>query len=237
MKTIYYAAESRGHANHGWLDTHHTFSFAGYYDPQRMGFGALRVVNDDVVAPGMGFGRHPHDNMEIISIPLSGALHHRDSMGNSGVIERGEVQVMSAGTGIYHSEMNAKREESTSFFQIWVYPNRQGVEPRYGQMKIADAAVPGQFQQIVSPSPDDAGLWIHQDAWFSLGSFPEAKRVNYTMHQAGQGLFVMVISGSVRVGDELLEARDGLGVYETESVTLDIAAGSEVLLMEVPMQP
>lgn len=234
MKTVYYAADSRGHADHGWLNAHHTFSFAGYYDPSRMGFGALRVLNDDVIAGGMGFGRHPHDNMEIITIPLSGALHHRDSMGNSGVIERGEIQVMSAGTGVFHSEINAKRDEPTSLFQIWILPNKEGVSPRYGQMSIAEAQELGNFQQIVSPNPDDAGLWIHQDAWLLLGSFPKAKKELYQMHKAGQGLFVMVISGSARIGDQQLNARDGLGIYDTDQVEIDIQPSSEILLIEVP---
>lgn len=236
MKTIFHGAETRGHADHGWLNAHHTFSFANYYDPERMGFGALRVLNDDIISGGMGFGRHPHDNMEIVTIPLQGALHHRDSMGNSGVIERGEIQVMSAGTGIYHSEVNARKDEATSLFQIWVIPNKQEVEPRYGQLRIADEARPNELQQIVSPNPDDAGLWIHQDAWFHLGSFTEDRRITYPMHKPGQGLYLMVVSGEATVGDQTLGKRDGLGIYDTEEVDIDVKAGSEILLIEVPMR-
>lgn len=236
MKTIFHGASTRGHADHGWLNAHHTFSFANYYDPDRMGFGALRVLNDDIIAGGMGFGRHPHDNMEIVTIPLQGALHHRDSMGNSGVIERGEIQVMSAGTGIFHSEVNARRDEETRLFQIWVIPNRQGVEPRYGLLRIADGARPNELQQIVSPDPEDAGLWIHQDAWFHLGSFTEDRTISYPMHKAGQGLYLMVVSGEAKVGDKVLGQRDGLGIYDTDEVTIEVKAGSEILLIEVPMR-
>lgn len=235
MKTIYHAAQSRGYQDHGWLKAHHTFSFANYFDPERIHFGRLRVLNDDEIGGGEGFGMHPHEDMEIITIPLEGALHHRDSMGNSGVIRRGEVQVMSAGTGIYHSEVNALRDEQTKLLQIWVFPRVKGVTPRYEQMDIAEAAVPGELQQIVSPHPEDAGLWVHQDAWFSLGSFPEDKTLEYQLHGADQGVYLFVLSGSVRVAGQELAARDGLGVWETDSLTLELAAGTELLLMEVPM--
>ena len=164
MKTIVHKANTRGSADHGWLKSKHTFSFANYYNPERMGFGALRVINDDHVEGGMGFGTHPHRDMEIISIPTSGKLAHKDTIGTNGIIESGEIQVMSAGTGIAHSEMNGQPGEPVKFFQIWVMPNKQGVEPRYQQLKIADMLKPNEFGQILSPNPDDAGVWIHQDA-------------------------------------------------------------------------
>ncbi|MGD9772447.1 MAG: pirin family protein, partial [Parabacteroides sp.] len=171
MKTVLHKAASRGHANHGWLESYHTFSFANYYNPQRIHFGALRVLNDDKVSAGMGFGKHPHDNMEIISIPLSGELEHKDSMGNVAVIKAGEVQVMSAGSGIYHSEFNKREDKEVRFLQIWVFSNKKNVTPRYDQISIKEIAKDNAFYQILSPNSDDQGVWIYQDAWFHLGKF------------------------------------------------------------------
>ena len=169
MKTVLHKADTRGHANHGWLDTHHSFSFANYHNPERMHFGVLRVLNDDRVAEGRGFGTHPHDNMEIISIPLEGDLEHKDSMGNVAVIKEGDVQVLSAGTGISHSEYNMNQDSEVKFLQIWVFPNKKQVEPRYDQISVRDIEKENQLYQILSPSMDDQGVWIHQNAWFSLG--------------------------------------------------------------------
>lgn len=235
MKTILHKAETRGHANHGWLDTYHTFSFANYYNPERVHFGALRVINDDTVAGGMGFSKHPHRDMEIISIPTEGDLRHGDSMGNQGIISKGEIQVMSAGTGIMHSEINGNSNKPVKFFQIWVVPNKMNVEPRYAQMEIASEAKPNDFQQIVSPNPDDAGLWIHQDAWFNLANFTAGNAKEYRLHNTSNGVYVFVISGQAKIGDQVLDARDGLGITETEVFTLEATTDSEILLMEVPM--
>lgn len=236
MKTILHTAESRGFQNHGWLVANHSFSFANYYNPERVHFGVLRVLNDDFVAPGMGFGTHPHSNMEIITIPLSGELHHKDSMGNFGAIMKGEIQVMSAGTGIQHSEFNGSEEKPVTLLQIWVIPRENGVKPRYDQLKIADNAVDNEFQQIVSPNPEDAGVWIHQDAWFHLGNFTQDSSKKYEIKKSGNGVYVFVISGSVKIGDTVLNQRDALGISETESFDMEISANSEVLLIEVPMK-
>ncbi|MDO4880069.1 MAG: pirin family protein [Capnocytophaga sp.] len=235
MKTILHKAESRGHANHGWLNTYHTFSFANYYNPERMHFGALRVLNDDTVAGGMGFTKHPHRDMEIITIPLSGDLCHGDSMGNQGVISKGEIQVMSAGTGIMHSEMNANGNKEVKLLQIWVIPNQMSVTPRYDQIEIAGNAKPNDFQQIVSPNANDEGVWIHQEAWFNLANFTAGNTKEYRLHHKGNGVYVFVISGQAKVGNLTLDARDGVGITEVETFTLEAITDSEILLMEVPM--
>src|SRR5210317_195033 len=171
MNTVLHKANTRGIANHGWLNSHHSFSFANYYNPERMHFGVLRVLNDDVVAPGKGFGTHPHDNMEIVSIPLEGDLEHKDSMGNSATIKQGDVQVMSAGTGVFHSEFNKNEDSEVKFLQIWIFPREKNVEPRYDQVSLRDIEKKNQFYQVLSPNKDDKGVWIHQDAWFNLGNF------------------------------------------------------------------
>lgn len=235
MKTIYHAANTRGNADHGWLKSRHTFSFANYYDPARVHFGALRVINDDFVEGGMGFGTHPHDNMEIISIPLSGDLAHKDSMGNGSVIRHGEIQVMSAGTGIRHSEMNPNKDIPSQFLQIWVFPNQRDVEPRYQQMNIATQAKRNEFQQILSPNADDEGVWIHQDAWFSLAKFEKNVAKTYRTHKTGNGVYAFVIKGSATVAGVELNERDGLGVWDTESFDVQATSDAEILLMEVPM--
>lgn len=235
MKTEYHAADSRGDANHGWLHSRHSFSFANYYDPERMGFGALRVINDDHVAAGGGFGTHPHQDMEIISIPLQGDLAHRDSMGNGSVIRHGDIQVMSAGTGITHSEMNANADAPVKFLQIWVFPKQRGVAPRYQQIALADGARPNDFQQILSPNADDAGVWIHQDAWFSLAKFERGTRKTYTVKKPGNGVYVFVIKGEASVAGKTLHERDGLGVWEADGFEVEALADAEILLMDVPM--
>ena len=235
MKTIYHAANTRGDANHGWLKSKHTFSFANYYNPDRMGFGALLVINDDHVIGGRGFGKHSHRDMEIISIPLSGKLGHGDNIGNDGIIQTGEIQVMSAGTGITHSEMNGDAHEAVKFLQIWVQPNKLGVEPRYQQVELADLMKPNQFNQVLSPNPDDAGVWIHQNAWFNLGSFDKNTTTTYPLHDANNGVYVFVIHGKVLVNGTTLETRDGLGIWETKNFTMDVLDDAQVLVMEVPM--
>jgi redox-sensitive bicupin YhaK (pirin superfamily) len=237
MKTVLYKANTRGHKNHGWLDTHHTFSFAGYRDPERVHFGALRVLNDDIVRGGEGFGTHPHDNMEIVSIPLYGDLQHRDSMGNGSVIRSGEVQVMSAGTGITHSEFNANKDADLNFFQIWVFPNKENVTPRYGQQKFDFLNAKNQLVQIVSPNPDDAGLWIHQDAWFNTGTFDKDYAFEYKLKDKGNGLYIMVIDGDFDVEGQVLSRRDGFGVWDTDSVKIStLSENARILLIEVPIK-
>jgi redox-sensitive bicupin YhaK (pirin superfamily) len=236
VQSVIHSAASRGEANHGWLKSHHTFSFAGYYNPERINFGALRVLNDDQVDGGMGFGEHPHDNMEIISIALEGALQHEDSMGNVTVIEPGEIQVMSAGTGIYHKEFNRDADKPVKFLQIWVFPNQRNVVPRYDQQKIDFESQPNSLVQILSPNQGDAGVWIYQDAWFSRGKFDGETKLDYTLHLPGNGLYVFVLKGAAIVGEQQLTERDGYGIWNIGAVSITAAAGSDLLLMEVPMQ-
>lgn len=234
--TVLHRAGTRGHADHGWLNSHHTFSFANYNNPDRMHFGVLRVLNDDQVSEGMGFGTHPHDNMEIISIPLEGDLEHKDSMGNKALIKHGDIQVMSAGKGITHSEYNKNTDRVVKFLQIWVFPNKKNVTPRYDQITLNIADRHNKLQQILSPNPADAGVWIHQDAWFHLGRFDKDKGANYTVKRKSNGVYAFVIKGSFTLGNITLNERDGLGVWDTDS--LDLVAKSkdaEILLMDVPM--
>lgn len=234
--TILHKADSRGHANHGWLDSHHTFSFANYYNPERMHFGVLRVLNDDYVSEGMGFGTHPHDNMEIISIPLEGDLEHKDSMGTVATIKHGDIQVMSAGTGIQHSEYNKNKEKPVKFLQIWVFPNKRNVTPRYDQISLNLKDRHNTLQQILSPNQDDAGVWIHQDAWFHLGSFDKDFKMDYNIKKQGNGVYAFVLKGDITLNGIALNQRDGLGIWDTDK--LEITANSqdaEILLMEVPM--
>ncbi len=236
MRTIYHAADSRGRVDHGWLKSNHTFSFANYHNRSRMNFGVLRVINDDHVEGGEGFGTHPHNDMEIISIPLEGDLEHRDSMGNGGIIRKGDIQVMSAGTGVTHSEFNANADRPVKFLQIWLFPRKKGLSPRYGQMHISDFAKPDDFQQIVSPDKEDEGMWINQDAWFHLADFGTGTKKEYQVKKPGNGVYLFVISGQVKIGDQVLHMRDGYGIWETNSFTLEATDKSEILLMDVPME-
>lgn len=233
---ILHKADSRGNADHGWLKSRHTFSFAGYYDPQRIHFGALRVLNDDTVEAGMGFGTHPHDNMEIISIPLEGDLEHKDSMGTVAVIKHGDIQVMSAGTGIFHSEYNKNRDRRVKFLQIWVFPNKKNVTPRYGQVTLNLEERHNRLQQVLSPNPDDEGVWIYQDAWFHLGNLDKGFSTVYKTRTQGNGVYAFVLSGDVTVNGQALNARDGYGISEVEEISITADTDTEILLMEVPMQ-
>lgn len=233
--TVLHKASSRGNADHGWLHSRHTFSFANYYNPDRMHFGVLRVLNDDSVAPGMGFGTHPHDNMEIISIPLEGDLEHKDSMGTISVIKNGDIQVMSAGTGITHSEYNKNKDKPVKFLQIWVFPNKRNVTPRYDQITLNLKDRKNKLQQILSPDPKDEGVWIHQNAWFHLADFDKGHRENYTLKSKGNGLYIFNLKGEIKINDIVLETRDGLGVWDFESLTITANSNAEFLLMEVPM--
>lgn len=235
MKTVFHPADQRGHANHGWLDAHHSFSFASWYDPSKIHFGALRVLNDDIIAGSMGFGTHPHDNMEIITIPLVGALKHRDSMGNEATITAGEIQVMSAGTGIQHSEFNATNE-TLNLFQIWVFPNKKNVTPRYDQQLLDTAKMKNNFAQILSPDPADDGVWIHQDAWFHLGEFDKGLTANYTVKSANNGVYVFVVEGQITINGQVLNKRDALGVWNTDAFAISFNENSKVLLLDVPME-
>jgi len=236
MNTVLHKSDSRGHADHGWLVSKHTFSFANYYNPDRMHFGVLRVLNDDYVAPGMGFGTHPHDNMEIISIPLDGDLEHKDSMGNVAVIRKGDIQVMSAGTGITHSEYNKNKDKAVKFLQIWVFPNKRNVTPRYDQIALNLADRENRFQQILSPNSDDEGVWIHQNAWFHLGKFQTGKTASYQIKSAANGLYVFMLKGKAKINGIEVSARDGLGIWNTqESIEFEASEDNEILLMDVPM--
>lgn len=233
---VLHKAATRGHANHGWLDSYHTFSFAGYHNPDRMNFGVLRVLNDDKIDPAMGFGMHRHDNMEIISIPLKGDLEHKDSMGNTGIIKRGDIQVMSAGSGIQHSEYNHSQNNITEFLQIWVFPNKRNVEPRYDQITLNENDRQNKFQQILSPDPDDEGVWIHQNAWFHIGQFDKDVSSEYQIKGKGNGVYVFIISGSATVEGQELDRRDGMGIWDINELKVTSnAPQTEILLMEVPM--
>lgn len=236
MKTIFHSSDSRGHANHGWLNAKHSFSFASWYNPDRVHFGNLRVLNDDTVAPGMGFGTHPHDNMEIITIPLSGALTHQDSMGNKATIQAGEIQVMSAGTGIQHSEFNANEDQDLTLLQIWVFPNKRSVTPRYDQQVIDYAAANNQFKQILSPSSEDEGVWIHQNAWFNIGKFDNVTDLTIHLNDANNGVYAFVIEGGMTIEEQKAGKRDAIGLWETKQFDIQIEANSTILLMEIPMQ-
>ena len=235
MKTILHKASSRGHAQHGWLDSYHSFSFADYHHPDRMNFGALRVLNDDCVAPGNGFGTHPHSNMEIISIPLAGDLEHKDSMGNVAIIREGDVQALSAGTGIHHSEYNKNKDQEVRFLQIWIFPKLKQLAPRYDQISLRSIEKKNQFYQILSPNPADQGVWIHQDAWFHLGKFQNGTGDTYRLKQVGNGVYAFVLEGSIVLGGQVLDKRDGFGLWDSDSFEMTTITDSKVLLMEVPM--
>ena len=234
-QSVLHRAATRGHANHGWLNSYHTFSFAGYNDPSRMNFGVLRVLNDDTVSGGMGFGKHPHDNMEIISIPLSGDLEHEDSTGRNAVIREGDVQVMSAGTGLAHSEKNHNRDQQVKFLQIWLFPNQRNVAPRYAQQSFAAADRHNKLQQVLSPSPDDAGVWIHQNAWFHLTDLDAGAQLDYALKLAGKGVYAFVLEGDATINGQELHRRDGLGLWEVETLAIKADTTTRLLLMEVPM--
>ncbi|MBZ0327127.1 MAG: pirin family protein [Altibacter sp.] len=235
MNTVIHKAETRGHANHGWLNSYHTFSFANYYNPERMNFGVLRVLNDDTVQAGMGFGTHPHDNMEIISIPLEGDLEHKDSMGNVAVIKEGDVQVLSAGTGVTHSEYNKNKDKEVKFLQIWVFPNKKNITPKYDQISLKDIEKENEFYQILSPNKDDQGVWIHQDAWFHIGKFTKEKTVEHQIKKAGNGVYAFILDGEVEINSEKLSKRDGMGIWNTDVIRIEAKEKARVLLMEVPM--
>lgn len=237
MKSIIYKSESRGHQNHGWLNTYHTFSFANYYNPDRIHFGALRVINDDIVKGGEGFGTHPHDNMEIVTIPLYGELEHQDSMGHRSVIRPGEIQVMSAGSGITHSEYNASETDPVSLFQIWIFPNKKNVKPRYDQKDFQLFNSDSRLKVIVSPDAEDGSLWLHQDVWFSIATLEKGLSLEYNTKKDGNGVFVMVISGKININESQLKDRDAIGIWDTPSVDISVEDdNTRILIIDVPMK-
>lgn len=234
MKTLIHKSETRGHVNHGWLDAHHSFSFGQWYNPERVHFGKLRVLNDDIVKAGFGFGKHPHDNMEIITIPLSGALEHKDSTGGHGIIAKNDVQVMSAGSGIEHSEFNHSKTEDVNLFQLWIFTNQKDVAPRYDQQTFSAADRQNKFQTVVSPFGND-GLWIYQDAWISLGNFDAENLSSYQVKKQGNGIYLLVIEGEVEIDGNILSKRDAIGIWDTDAINILSKTNTEILLVEVPM--
>jgi quercetin 2,3-dioxygenase len=235
MKTTLNKANTRGHANHGWLDSHHSFSFAHYYSPEKVHFGALRVLNDDIVDGGKGFGTHPHDNMEIISIPLSGDLEHKDSTGTAAVIKQNDVQIMSAGTGIKHSEYNKNPDKKVNFLQIWIFPKVQNITPRYEQKTFAPENRVNKLQQVVSPEKNGEGVWINQDAWFYLGNLKKDFQTEYTIKRKENGVYAFVIDGDVTINGQKLNKRDSLEISETDKLTITADSNSEILIMDIPL--
>lgn len=235
MNTVIHRADSRGYADHGWLKSHHTFSFAGYMDPTRVRFGLLRVLNDDIVRGGAGFGEHPHDNMEIVSIPLSGALAHKDSTGRSEVIRQGEVQIMSAGSGIRHSEFNHSASEPVNFLQIWIFPKERNIKPRYDQKVFEAADRQNRFQTVVSPAEDSGALWINQDAVFALADTDAGNTTTYPLQFAGNGAYLLVLDGEVKVGGETLSRRDAIGITDAAEISIETVKDAKLLMIEVPM--
>lgn len=234
MKTIIDRASSRGYFNHGWLKTYHTFSFADYYNPARMHFGALRVLNDDVIDPSMGFDTHPHKNMEVISIPLKGYLRHGDSIKNTRTITPGDIQVMSTGKGIYHSEYNGSDKEQAELLQIWVFPNELNTEPEYNDYDIRKLLKKNHLALFISPD-GKAPASIRQDAWFSMGSFDAGQELEYKLHKDGNGVYMFVIEGEVETDGITLSRRDGIGISETKEFKVKVIKEATLLLMEVPM--
>mgnify|MGYP003815572751 CR=1 FL=1 len=233
MKTVIHKANERGQVNHGWLKANHSFSFAGYYDPKKEQFGTLRVLNDDTVEAGFGFGMHPHNNMEIVTIPLKGALKHKDSTGGEGVIKTGDVQIMSAGSGIMHSE-HATADEDVNLFQIWVFPKKVNIEPRYDQRTFAESDRENKWQIVVSPEEAHHALWINQDAYFSLGNFDTA--TSYQLNKADNGVYLMVIDGEIEIDGTILSTRDAIGITEAKAFEIKVLQAAKLLVVEVPMK-
>lgn len=236
MKHNIYKSETRGYANHGWLQAKHSFSFANYFDKNRMNFGALRVLNNDIIAPSKGFETHSHDNMEIITIPLEGALSHTDSMGNSSTIHTGEIQVMSAGSGIYHSEFNASNTNPIELFQIWIYPNIKNVKPRYQQISLQHIASENSLYQVLSPQANNKGVWIYQDAWMYMGDFTNKTECAYKLHKPNNGVYSMIINGKISIESIALSKRDAIGIWDTHEIKIQAQADSKILIIEVPLQ-
>jgi len=234
MKLILHSADRRGHVSFGWLDSHHSFSFGNYYDPEKTHFGMLRVLNDDVIAGGSGFGTHPHDNMEIISIPLNGAIEHKDSTGTQSVIYENDVQIMSAGTGIKHSEKNHYKDKETSFLQIWIIPKENNIKPGYDQKTFNPDDRINKLQTVVAPD-DEKAVPINQDAWFSLGNFESGFSASYSLKKPGNGVYAFVIDGNVTINDQSLFKRDAIGIWDVDKLNVTAVTNAQILLIEVPM--
>ena len=236
MQAIFHSSESRGQADHGWLNAKHSFSFASWQNRERMHFGALRVLNDDIVAAGTGFGKHPHDNMEIITIPLIGEIQHEDSMGHKEIIRTNQVQVMSAGSGIYHSEFNSSKTEELKLFQIWIFPDKENLEPRYATINYSWENAKNNFLPLVSPKKENEGTWIHQNAWIHIIKIEKAQTATYTIKNKDNGVYIMLIDGFIEIDDKKMKDRDAIGIWETESVNIFSEVDSQLLLIEVPMK-
>lgn len=237
MRTVLHRANTRNHEDFGWLEVNHTFSFANYYNPERMSFGVLRVLNDDKIKPLKGFGMHPHKNMEIISIPLEGALKHKDNLGNEAVINYGDVQVMSAGTGIVHSEFNNNANQDVKLLQIWLFPNKQNVTPRYDQITLTNNHIKNKLYQILSPNKEDEGVWIHQNAWFHLGEFDKTQELKYSLKdKLNNGVYIFVLKGNVTIENQKLNKRDGFGLWSINNINIEVSDYAKIVLMEVPMK-
>jgi redox-sensitive bicupin YhaK (pirin superfamily) len=236
MKTIIHKSENRGIADYGWLYGRHSFSFAEYYDPKKIHFGKLRVLNDDIIQPGKGFGMHPHENMEIISIPIYGSIEHKDNMGNGSIIKPNEIQIMSAGTGIMHSENNPSKIDEGNFLQIWIFPEINDINPRYDQMEFNEVDLKNQFKLLVTPEKNiENTVWINQKAFLSLGTFENDFITNYPINISGNGVYIFVIEGSIQIENEILNKRDAIGISEIDNVNILAKENSKVLLIEVPM--
>lgn len=235
MKSIIYKAEDRGMADHGWLKPAHYFSFGGYHNPEKVHFGLLRVLNDDFIAGGGAFPKHPHDNMEIVTIPFTGALKHKDSTGGEGIIKAGDVQIMSAGSGIQHSEANASATESVTLFQVWVFPKERNITPRYDQRTFDEKDRNDKWQIVVSPVKGDDALWINQDARFSLTNLEAGKEINYNNAFKGNGVFLVVINGAAEVDGKKLSTRDAIGISDVDSFTIKANEDAALLAIEIPM--
>lgn len=235
MNHVIHRASERGSADYGWLRPNYYFSFAQYYNPEKVHFGLLRVLNDDFVAGGGGFPTHPHDNMEIVTIPLSGALQHRDSSGGSGIIKAGDVQIMSAGSGVQHSEMNASAAEAVTLFQVWIFPKERNIEPRYDQRNFDSADRINKWQIVVSPREEDNALWINQDARFALANLKTGNKLEYKPAFAGNGTYLVVISGSIEIDSHRLGKRDAIGINDADSFLIEAKEDAELMAIEVPM--
>jgi redox-sensitive bicupin YhaK (pirin superfamily) len=235
-KFLYFPADERGHANHDWLDTYHSFSFANYHNPDKMGFGTLRVFNDDLIQPAMGFGTHSHMNMEIITIPLVGQLEHRDNLGHAQIINSNEVQVMSAGTGIFHSEHNPSEDVSVSLLQLWIIPRSNDLDPRYGLQEFDDSQRLNKFQQVVGPDKKLLKTWINQDAWLYLANVTNGNALVYSLNKPKKnGVFLFVIDGSISVESINLSKRDAIGISDAQSVNIVATENANILVVEIPM--
>jgi quercetin 2,3-dioxygenase len=235
MKTVIHRSEDRGAADHGWLKARHSFSFGSYYNPAKTHFGTLRVLNDDSIAAGKGFGSHPHENMEIVTIPLEGDLAHQDNMGNKSVIRKNDVQIMSAGSGVVHSEFNNSKSEYVKLLQIWVFPKIEDVKPRYEQKTYKPEDRKNKFQVVVSPDTNDGGVWINQDAYFSLGDFEKGRDVSYKIRKQGNGIYIFILEGSAEINGEKLNRRDAIGISNIEKMDIKFNENTELLIIEIPM--